>query len=236
VTSVSRPILEDFRELSQRTDLVLEEVRNGYDFDLPESPKPAGDRFVIAYTGTFYGSYTPYPFFRALERFFAVRAADDVSVRIVGSQKPVDLPQAIRSRVSFEAAVPHDQALDIMRRSDLLLLYHPKTERKGYYSGKLFEYLASLRPVLAVVDPAGVAAELVRDAGAGYVADCGDPDAIARAIDDAYLDWKGRTVFAPNREVIARHHRREQARILQDLMLGMIAGRPPGSAAGTGTR
>lgn len=236
VTTVSRPILDDFRALASREDLALEEVRNGYDFELAGQPPTAGKRFVIAYTGTFYGSYTPYPFFHALERFFSRHAENDVSVRIVGPQKPVDLPSGIRSRVSFEPAVPHEQALAIMRQSDLLLLYHPKTERKGYYSGKLFEYLASLRPVLAAVDPASVAADLVREAKAGYVVDCGDADAIAAGIDRAYRDWQDGAVFAPDRAVIARHHRREQTRILQHLIIRLAAGRKAAPEAQAGDR
>lgn len=218
VTTVSRPLLEDFTRLANRPGLVLREVRNGFDFELPSGSPPQGERFVIAYTGSFYGRYTPYPFFLALERFFEREHAPEVHVRIVGALKPVDLSAALRSRVTFEEAVPHDQALAIMRSSDLLLLYHPKTDRKGYYSGKLFEYLASLRPVLAVVDPDSVAADLVREARAGYVADSSDIAAITETIARAYHDWKERKAFDPDRSVIGRHHRREQVRILEDLV------------------
>ena len=51
-------------------------------------------------------------------------------------------------------------------------------------SGKVFEYLAARRPILAAVPPGGAAAELILAAGAGVVAPPDDVDAIAAAIVD----------------------------------------------------
>ena len=49
-------------------------------------------------------------------------------------------------------------------------------------SGKVFEYLAAERPILAVVPPDGAAAELIRDAGAGVVVAPDDVDGMAAAL------------------------------------------------------
>ncbi len=53
-------------------------------------------------------------------------------------------------------------------------------------SGKVFEYLASRRPILAAVPPEGAAAELVLATGAGVVAPPDDPEAIAAALGDLH--------------------------------------------------
>ena len=49
-------------------------------------------------------------------------------------------------------------------------------------SGKVFEYLAAERPILAAVPPDGAAAELIRETGAGVVAPPDDVDALREAL------------------------------------------------------
>ena len=51
----------------------------------------------------------------------------------------------------------------------------------------MFEYLAARRPVLAAVPPKGVAADLLRSAGAGEAVDPDDSDAQSRAL-EALID------------------------------------------------
>jgi glycosyltransferase involved in cell wall biosynthesis len=219
VTTVSKPILNDFRKASRKKDQYFEEVRNGFDFDLGECPSPQTKRFVIAYTGTMYGRYTPYVFFSALERLLVEHGNSiKFDIRIVGTVKPLLIAPILRPYITFEKQVPHAAAVEIMKQSSLLLLFHPKGGRKGVYTGKLFEYLASLRPILAIVDPTDVAACLIREAKAGYIADSDNIEEIKLRILEAYRDWKEGKPYLPNREIILRHHRREQAQILQNLI------------------
>ena len=53
-------------------------------------------------------------------------------------------------------------------------------------SGKVFEYIAVGRPILAVVPPDGAAAELIRETGAGVVAPPDDPTAIRAALEELH--------------------------------------------------
>jgi hypothetical protein len=48
-------------------------------------------------------------------------------------------------------------------------------------SGKVFEYLAAERPILAAVPPDGAAADLIRETGAGVVAAADDRERLGRA-------------------------------------------------------
>jgi glycosyltransferase involved in cell wall biosynthesis len=50
-------------------------------------------------------------------------------------------------------------------------------------SGKVFEYLAAGRPILAAVPPDGAAAELIRETGAGEVVAPDDVDGLRVALE-----------------------------------------------------
>jgi len=78
----------------------------------------------------------------------------------------------------------HRRALELQRDSEALLLLIPDAEGRGrgILSGKVFEYLAAGRPILAVVPPDGAAAELIRQTGAGVVVAPDDIDGIEQAL------------------------------------------------------
>jgi hypothetical protein len=90
----------------------------------------------------------------------------------------------------------------------LLLLQDESPANRGAYSGKLFEYLGSNRPTLAVTHPDSVAAHLIRRAGAGVVT-CHNPSTIANTILDYYEAWKtGNVDYTPNWDIIYQYTRR----------------------------
>jgi glycosyltransferase involved in cell wall biosynthesis len=87
---------------------------------------------------------------------------------------------------------PRREALQLQRDSEALLLLIPDAagRGKGVLSGKVFEYLAAERPILALVPPDGAAAELIRDAGAGVVVAPDDVGGIATALAGLEGEWR----------------------------------------------
>jgi hypothetical protein len=73
----------------------------------------------------------------------------------------------------------------------VLLLLVPRAGGRGLsiLSGKVYEYLASERPVLALVPPEGAAAELLRATGAAWIADPDDSEAIRESLRSARDAW-----------------------------------------------
>src|SRR5205823_7130107 len=92
-----------------------------------------------------------------------------VEVRLVGSLwlEGFDPPSGIR--VERTGYVGHRRAVEEMFKATALLLYVPGSSLAP--SGKLFEYLASGRPILCLTHPDNLASRLVRDWNAGVVAD-----------------------------------------------------------------
>jgi len=81
------------------------------------------------------------------------------------------------------AAYYVDRALRARWFSLLLLVPDAGGRGRGVLSGKVFEYLAAGRPILAVVPPDGAAAELIRETRAGMVVAPDDVDGIRVALE-----------------------------------------------------
>jgi glycosyltransferase involved in cell wall biosynthesis len=96
--------------------------------------------------------------------------------------------RALSDVVRFEGQRPHRETLEMEAGAHVLLLLKHRSPRfRELVPGKIFEYLASGRPVLAVV-PEGPAAELVRGLGCGWVVPPQAPGRVADALESA---WSG---------------------------------------------
>jgi glycosyltransferase involved in cell wall biosynthesis len=91
-------------------------------------------------------------------------------------------------------------------------------------SGKVFEYLAAERPILAVVPPEGAAAELIRAAGAGLVVAPDDVDGIAAALRNLHAAWGAGTLEGTpltedwKRKLSRRSRSEDFVRVLEDVV------------------
>jgi glycosyltransferase involved in cell wall biosynthesis len=192
VVAASDAIAEEVRALEPKGRVVT--IANGCDFDdfvgLEHHP---GDRLRITHAGHFHGKRDPKPFLEAL----AESGLDDVVVRFVGDFRAEDAEYAealgLGDRIEVLGEVSRRRSLELQRDSDVLLLLIPESggRGKGVLTGKIYEYLAAERPILAAVPPDGAAAQLVRDAGAGVVAPPDDVDALRRALLDLHRRWQG---------------------------------------------
>src|SRR5207248_9310548 len=131
------------------------------------------------HTGSFFGKRDPRPFLTAL-----AESGLDVVARFVGDFRSSDREWAeqlgLGDRLELHPYVPRRRSLALQRDSDALLLLIPDAagRGKGVLSGKVFEYLAAERPILAAVPPDGAAAELIRETDAGVVAPPDDVEAL----------------------------------------------------------
>lgn len=215
VTTVSRPLLEDFRKLCGHDRFL--EIRNGYDYeevhDVSFQP-----RFTLAYIGKFYGVIRPDRFFEVLVRMKAAgEIPADFRFRIVGNRMPLAVPEAIRPNVEQLPAVPHDRAIGMSLEADVLVMIHP-TGRKGVYSGKVFDYLATNKPILALYDPRDVVAGLLAETRSGFIADNDDREGIRRNILECLRLWRAQEVLPRDWEKIRQYTRRNQTAILIDYL------------------
>jgi glycosyltransferase involved in cell wall biosynthesis len=225
IITASDAITEETRSLSPKGRVLT--IANGADFDdFAGLPYTRSDVFRITHTGSFFGKRDPRPFLQAL----ADSGLDDVVVRFVGDFRTADREFAeslgLGRRFELHPYVPRRRALELQRDSEVLLLLIPEAggRGKGVLSGKVFEYLAAERPILAVVPPDGAAAHLIDELAAGVVAPPDDVDAIRAALLDLYGRWQrdelGWTLLPPDvRDRISRRSRVEE---LADLLKELV--------------
>src|SRR5204863_4233695 len=172
---------------------VVTTILNGADFDdFAGLDYRRGDRFRITHTGSFFGKRDPRPFLTAL----AESGVEDAVARFVGAFRVADREWAeslgLGERLELHPYVSRREALALQRDSDALLLLIPEAggRGRGVLSGKVFEYLAAERPILAAVPPDGAAAELIRETGAGIVAAPDDVAALRAALEELHGRWR----------------------------------------------
>ena len=201
-------------------------VHNGFDtadFD-GVAAHPPDDAFVLAYVGSLYGPRNPHALWDALARLRAEGRADGVRVRLVGLVVPEVLASAEAAGVPVEHVpyVPHAQAVrEMASASALLLSVDPTRLDDGIITGKLYEYLASGRPVVGLGPPGGDAAALLAETGGGTMVPRGDADGIARELGRLVDAWRaGAPVRGASAEAVAPYARRAQTLRLADIILG----------------
>jgi glycosyltransferase involved in cell wall biosynthesis len=186
ISCVSDAIADEVRRLAPRG--IVRTVANGCDFDdfagLEYRPAP---RFRITHAGSFFGRRDPRPFLQAFRD-----SGLDAVARFVGDFRSSDREWAeslgLGERLELIDYAPRAESLRLQRDSEALLLLVPEAggRGQGVLSGKVFEYLAAGRPILAVVPPEGAAADLIRETGAGIVVAPDDRDGIRRGLEELH--------------------------------------------------
>ena len=215
VVCVSSAIARETRTLGARGPVV--EIGNGCDFeDFDGLPYRRGDRFRVTHAGSFFGRRDPKPFLRALER-----SDPAVVARFVGDFRSADREFAetldLGDRLDLVAYRSRREVLALQRDSEALLLLIPEADGRGrgILSGKVFEYLAAERPIIAAVPPDGEAAALLREVGAGTVVAPDDVDGLARALAELVGRWRageldGTPLSPEDRQRLSRRARAEE--------------------------
>ncbi len=175
LTTVSSNLALELEKIHSR--IPIYSIPNGFDLDeLVNTNIALTDKFTITYTGNLYqGKRDPSKLFQALQDLIEEKKIDreNIEVRFYGPQEDwmeQEIEKYNLQGVIYDYGfVSRDISLLKQRESQILLLLlwdHPS--EIGVYTGKLFEYLASRRPILAIGGSKGVVNELLEETEAGY--------------------------------------------------------------------
>jgi len=172
LVTVSEPLADILSSLHLGKQVIS--IPNGYDPD-EVSDAPLTKEFTITHTGELYGGKRdPYLLFKAIDELISEGKLErrDIRIRFFGSNE-YWLGKRIK-QFSLEDVtvmyprVPRHVALEKQRESHILLLIkwdHPSEAM--VYTGKLFEYLAARRPILAIGGQGGIVSDLLEETKAG---------------------------------------------------------------------
>jgi len=202
---------------------------NGFDPADFENIKPIpkdNTRFTLVYTGSLYGKrQSARPFLTALRQVLErkIIPRSSITVRFVGNvnkeAEKLTLEWNLSDIIEFTGYLPHADMLAHQLGADaLLLIIGAGPGSDAVFTGKIFEYLAAGKPILALIPP-GVAADLLTEAQIGKIVSPDDPNAIANALTNLFSAWqKGELNESPRPEVVARYNRHQQAKKLANLL------------------
>lgn len=204
-------------------------IPNGYDVedfkDMDCENKPNNDKLTMVYTGALYGRRKPDTFFQALKELKAENKidGDKILVKLIGNYHKDKLQAQIDSyglTKQFEIVgyVPHNVCIKHQIAADVLVLIEGSGRgANAFYTGKIFEYMNTNRPVLAIL-PEGAAAELVNESKIGIVANTDNVEEIKNNIKIYYDKWCGNTLdFEPDRNVIEGFERKKLTEKLAEI-------------------
>jgi glycosyltransferase involved in cell wall biosynthesis len=200
-------------------------IHNGFDASLlPASPQPPNPVFTIVYAGHLvWPQRNPAPLLRAVELCLQrnLIPRDQIEVQFYGTEASLVerfYPGAqARLPVQVLPRIPHQEMLRVaMASTVLLLISHPS--EKGWLTGKVFDYLAAGRPILAVPDDRGEITALLQRTGAGVALT--EVEEIVRQLVAWQSTWKAGGVIttARNETEIARYSRHLQAQQLAGIL------------------
>ncbi|MEX2195799.1 MAG: glycosyltransferase [Thermoleophilaceae bacterium] len=174
------------RDLAERLGANAVHVPNGWDPDLEEQvaraePPPLEEGVVnLVHTGTMSGGWgrDPRPLFDAL-RQAGGRIRLVLAGRLDTEEERLIRAPGLEGVVKHVGSLGRFEAIALQRRADALVLVTSRNASEA--TGKLFEYLASGRPVIALAE-GNEAARIVRDTGAGVTVAPDDTQAIAEVL------------------------------------------------------
>ena len=144
------------REFEFKTNQPITVITNGYDTTISEKPKK-DSKFTIAHIGSLLSERNPKHLWEALSELINENEAfnADFELKLIGVVSD-DVLQEIYSHnlkdyTNVVGYVSHDDAIKAQMQSQVLLLIEIDSEdTKAIIPGKLFEYMISNTPILAI--------------------------------------------------------------------------------------
>ena len=160
-------------EFQAITSQPIEVITNGYDVE-KVTKQPLDEKFTLAHIGSFLSERNPRILWKALRELIKENPdfKKDFQLKLIGavSQEVLDTITEFRLNdyVLNLGYVSHQEAVEHQRKSQVLLLIEINSnDTKSIIPGKLFEYMVSERPILALGPEGSDFAEIITSTNTG---------------------------------------------------------------------
>lgn len=216
VISVTEGIIQNFKDNYPEVKEKFVLIPNGYDEDdFDRSIKFSRNNFVILHSGKLYKLRSPRILFNSIKVLCKnnLEFKDKVKIVFIGEVSS-DLKDAFeqfeyKEKIVFYGFKPHKEAVnELLKSSVLCLILDDAPEARRVYTAKIFEYMASNRPMLIFAPKDSEVARLVGFSKLSFIAQ--DEFEGSRVLLGLFEDWKkGKECSMNNLDFIHKDYSRE---------------------------
>lgn len=202
------------KEFQQITKKPIEVITNGYDFSEIIERK-LDNKFTIAHIGSFLSERNPMLLWKALSEVAAIdpQFKTDLELKFAGlvSEEVVESIRkyGLSENLNLLGYLPHTEALQLQHNAQLLLLVEiDRPETKAIIPGKLFEYLAAERPIMAFGPEGSDISRIISETNSGTFLCYVEESSIKLTIQNYYEQFKNKSLEVDSSK-ITNYSRRE---------------------------
>ena len=207
VITIGKSLSEELTALGANDIKVIENGFDPDDFQINDDI-PLDNEFSIAHIGSFTPSRNHIVFWQALKELVTENSnfSNKLKIQLVGkvdySVKMNIEKYGLEKYVNYVGYVPHGKVIEYQKKAKLLLLMVNNTPNaKGIITGKVFEYIASKRPILVIGPEDGDLSTIIKNTKSGIV--CGFDDVKKLKLNILEL-YNNEINFEPNPEAYSR--------------------------------
>ena len=224
IISVTPLVQKDFQAC---TGTPVHLITNGFDEDdFPAAASPAcpPEHFTIVHTGLFAADGNPLNLWKVLAQMCAgdPRFKESMRLRLIGKTDTqiirAIVDAGLEDNLEDLGYLDHSRTVIEQQRASMLILpLRQEPEYRKVLPGKIFEYLASRRPVLGIGQEDGAAASVLSCSGSGSMHDWDKTEPLRSFIEAQWERWKEGD-FSPLQEDVSPYTRASLTRKLTELL------------------
>jgi hypothetical protein len=160
-------------EFESITSKPIAVITNGYDVEKVVK-KPLDEKFTLAHIGSLLSARNPIILWKALQELILENEAFKLQfqLKLIGAVSNEVLQSiaefGLNNHLNYLGYLPHDEAIIEQRSSQVLLLIEIDSEEtKCIIPGKLFEYMVSERPIIAIGPVEADFAQIIKETNTG---------------------------------------------------------------------
>jgi glycosyltransferase involved in cell wall biosynthesis len=193
----SKTTKTEFQVITSRP---IEVITNGYDIEHVEK-QPLDNKFSLAHIGSFLSERNPRILWQTLQELVTENETfkNDFQLKLIGakSQEVLDTISEfnLTDYVLNLGYVSHQEALEHQRKSQVLLLIEINSnDTKSIIPGKLFEYMVSERPIIAIGPESSDFAEIITATNTGVFFTYNEKEKLKALLLEYYQEYQNKNL------------------------------------------
>ena len=205
----------ELKKYFDRFNSNVEVITNGFDDEVDNHEKiELSQKFSLSYIGLLPKSSLPANLLMAIQCLIDENSdfKNDIELNFIG-----DIHESVSALIhelqlsnytNFFGYVPHKEAIKYQKSAQVLLVLIPNVNgNKGIITGKVFEYMAANRPILALGPINGDLQSILTNSNAGTIIDYDDYVKIKSVLIELYTKFKTQKLAITSKG-IEKYHRR----------------------------